>query len=88
MEATAKQRQRLIERLFRRNYLRRKYLITPLDIELEYARGLNRILRANLNSSSINSTCPKLVEYIQKSAEIIRLHNAPTLLHDTSSKEG
>lgn len=48
MEATSEQRQKLLEAIFRRNELRLKSCMPPLNITMAYARGLNRILRMNL----------------------------------------
>jgi len=56
MEATAEQRQRLIEAIFRRSYIRRKNGMPPLCIDRAYAQGLNRILSKNIKAAKATTT--------------------------------
>lgn len=62
MEASPEQRQRLIEAIWKRNHIRRRFGMPPLDIDLAYAKGLNRILRHNLHGDEHRGDAPRIAE--------------------------
>jgi len=53
IEATSEQRQRLLEAIFRRNAVRRRFGLPPLDTKRAYENGLNKLVMANVRANRL-----------------------------------
>lgn len=75
MEASPEQRQRLIEAIWKHNHIRRRFGMPPLDIDLAYAKGLNRILRHNLHGDDHSDGPPRVMKPEPIRGEVININD-------------